>query len=74
MGRPLPIYLNEERRADGRTPVGADHYARAIAEARTAGAAGWLFHTAAGFELTKKPFLDALSPDERAGLQRLKTP
>jgi Cellulase (glycosyl hydrolase family 5) len=74
MGRPLPIYLNEERRADGRTPLGADHYARAIAEARSAGAAGWLFHTAAGFELAKKPFLDALSPDEREGLQRLKTP
>jgi hypothetical protein len=74
MGRSLPIYLNEERRADGRTPLGADQYARAMAEARSAGAAGWLFHTAAGFELAKKPFLDALSPDERAGLQRLKTP
>jgi hypothetical protein len=72
IGRPLPIYLNEERRADGRTPLGADHYARAVAEARTAGAAGWLFHTAAGFELAKKPFLDALSPDEREGLQKLK--
>ena len=45
---------------------------RAIAEARAAGAAGWLFHTSAGFELGKKPFLDALSPDERAGLQRLR--
>lgn len=72
IGRPLPVYLNEERRADGRTPLGADHYARAIAEARSAGAAGWLFHTAAGFDLAKKPFLDALSPDERAGLGRLK--
>ena len=73
IGRPLPIYLNEERRADGRAPLGAEAYARAIAEARGAGAAGWLFHTAAGFELAKKPFLDALSPDERAGLGRLKT-
>jgi hypothetical protein len=73
LGRPLPIYLNEERRADGRAPLGADAYARAIAEARSAGAAGWLFHTAAGFELAKKPFLEALSPDERAGLGRLKT-
>jgi hypothetical protein len=73
-GRPLPIYLNEERRADGRTSLGAENYARAIAQARSAGAAGWLFHTAAGFELGKKSFLDALTPDERAGLQRLKTP
>jgi len=71
-GRQVPIYLNEERRADGAKPLGADNYARAIAEARAAGAAGWLFHTSAGFELGKKPFLDALSPDERAGLARLK--
>ena len=71
-GRSVPIYLNEERRADGAKSLGADHYARAIAEARAAGAAGWLFHTSAGFELGKKPFLDALSPDERAGLARLK--
>jgi hypothetical protein len=74
IGRPLPIYLNEERRADGRSRPAPDHYARAITEARSAGAAGWLFHTAAGFELAKKPFLDALSPDERAGLQRLARP
>jgi len=71
-GRSVPIYLNEERRADGAKPLGADNYARAIAEARAAGAAGWLFHTSAGFELGKKPFLDALSADERAGLARLK--
>lgn len=71
-GRAVPIYLNEERRADGAKPLGAESYERAIAEARAAGAAGWLFHTAAGFELGKKPFLDALSADERAGLQRLR--
>jgi len=70
--RQLPIYLNEERREDRGAPLGADSYAQAINEARSAGAAGWLFHTAAGFELVKKPFLDALSADERAGLQRLR--
>jgi hypothetical protein len=71
--RALPIYLNEERRADEGKSLGADSYARAVTEARNTGAAGWLFHTAAGFELAKKPFLDALSPDERAGLGRLRT-
>jgi Cellulase (glycosyl hydrolase family 5) len=71
-GRPIPIYLNEERRADDGKPLGAGSYARAVTEARSAGAAGWVFHTSAGFELTKTSFLDAISADERAGLARLK--
>jgi hypothetical protein len=69
----VPIYLNEERRANGAVRLPADSYARARAGAATAGAAGWLFHTAAGFELAKKPFLDALLPEERAGLEQLKS-
>ena len=71
--RPVPIYLNEERRSERGQSLAADAYERAVTEARAGGAAGWVFHTAAGFELAKKPFLDALSPDERAGLGRLKT-
>ena len=66
-GRSVPIYLNEERRADDGKPLGAASYARAVTEARSAGAAGWVFHTTAGFELTKTAFLDAISADERAG-------
>jgi len=73
-GRSLPIYLNEERREQGGVRLGAESYARAITGARSANAAGWLFHTAAGFDLRKKRFLDALSADERAGLGSLKTP
>ena len=46
-------------------------YERAYMEARQAGAAGWVFHTAAGFSLDKRPFIDALAPNERAGLSRL---
>jgi len=72
-GRSVPIYLSEERRADDGKPLGAANYARAMTEARSAGAAGWVFHTTAGFELTKTAFLDAISADERAGLARLKT-
>jgi len=71
-GRQLPIYLNEERREDGGAPLGADSYGQAIDQARRAGAAGWLFHTAAGFELAKTPFLDALTLEERAALGRLR--
>jgi hypothetical protein len=71
MGSGVPIYLNEERRAEAESRIQPDVYKRAFEDARAAGAAGWVFHTAAGFELKKKPFLDALSADERAGLAAL---
>lgn len=72
MGRGLPIYLNEEKRAEPPSVIPPDAYLQAFAAAQRAGAAGWLFHTAAGFELHKRPFLDALTPEERAGIARLK--
>jgi hypothetical protein len=74
IGSTAPIYLNEERRADGPARIQPDAYQRALADARSAGAAGWVFHTAAGFELRTKSFLDALSANERAGLQALRRP
>jgi hypothetical protein len=72
IGRPLPIYLNEERRTDDRVALEPAAYQEAVAKARQAGAAAWLFHTAAGFSLKQKPFLDALAPNERAALSALK--
>ena len=72
--RRLPIYLNEERRAEPGTALPPDAYRHAALAARQAGAAGWVFHTAAGFELGKQPFLDALTPNERSGLDRLRVP
>ena len=71
IGRPLPIYLSEERRAAPGDRVDPDDYRRALDEARGAGAAGWVFHTSAGFELQKKSFLDALAGGEREALQKL---
>ena len=72
IGAHLPIYLNEERRANESSRLAPEAYAGARTGAVAAGAAGWLFHTAAGFELAKKPFLDALTAEERAGLQGLR--
>ena len=72
IGRGLPIYLNEERRANAGSVIAADAYQRARTGAHQAGAAGWVFHTAAGFELKKRPFIDALTPAERAGLTALR--
>jgi Cellulase (glycosyl hydrolase family 5) len=71
IGRPLPIYLNEERRTDPRTALDPAAYQDAFNRARQGGAASWLFHTAAGFKLARQPFLDALAPNERAALSRL---
>jgi hypothetical protein len=74
IGRGLPIYLNEERRANAGSVIAAESYQRAHAAAQQAGAAGWVFHTAAGFDLKKRAFVDALAPEEKAGLARLKKP
>src|SRR5262249_3937527 len=58
-GSQMPIYLNEERRAEAQSAVAAEAYGRARAGAQTARAAGWVFHTSAGFDLRGKPFVDA---------------
>jgi hypothetical protein len=65
------VYLNEERRSEEEKTLPADEYATARAGAEKAGATGWVFHTDAGYELNKRPFLDALRPQERAGLAGL---
>lgn len=67
-GSPVPIYLNEPKRATEKAVLTADTYRRAAAGARAGGAAGWVFHTAAGFDLGKVPFAKALTPEERRGL------
>ena len=72
IGKPVPIYLNEERRATPSARIAPDAYRRALAHAQQGGAAGWVFHTAAGFELRTAAFADALSADERAALQSLR--
>lgn len=64
-GKGLPIYLQEEQRRgwNANNPTAAQmlHAAR---EAVAAGAAGWVFHTYAGFDLRSKSFLENLDPVE----------
>ena len=71
LGLARPIYLNEEQRARPGIPLPADAYTRAVAGARSAGAAGWLLHTQAGFRLGERPFLEALTHEERTALNSL---
>lgn len=68
----VPIYLNEEQRTDTSAPLAPEAYVRAVTEARRAGAAAWLFHTAAGFQLRDKTLVAALGANERAALAAIR--
>jgi hypothetical protein len=67
----LPVYLNEENRARDGRQIPAAEYVAAARSARDARAAGWMFHTGAGFELDRRPFVEALSGPERQALDAL---
>lgn len=67
----VPIYLSEENRNFPGRAIAPETYVRAAEGAHTARAAGWMFHTEAGFALGKRPFLTALAPNERAALEQL---
>ncbi|MBE3071981.1 MAG: hypothetical protein IMZ67_03315, partial [Acidobacteria bacterium] len=72
LGRDVPVLLDEERRAEaGEPPLAAEDYLAAAAGARNAGAAGWILHTSAGFNLGKQRFVDALNVEERRALAGL---
>jgi hypothetical protein len=71
-GAAMPVYLNEENRAEeGRPATAAAQYLEAARAASEAGAAGWVFHTGAGYALDRQSFLDALNAEERRALQSL---
>ena len=71
IGRVVPIDLDEENRAAPGHAIEPAAYVTACAGARRAGAAGWVFHTRAGFDLSRQPFLAALQPAERSALEQL---
>ena len=74
LDRHIPIYLNEERRAEPATVIPAEAYERAVAEAKSSGAAGWLLHTNAGYDLRKRSFFDASSTRGARGVGAPGTP
>jgi len=60
-----PIYVQEEaRRGYSSASWPKSDFLTAVAEARSAGAAGWCFHTDAGFDLTAGTFFDQLDDVE----------
>lgn len=74
LGRDLPLYLNEEQRARPEAAIEAALYVTASNGARDAGAAGWVFHTAAAYDLTRMPLMQALAADEKKALELLAAP
>jgi hypothetical protein len=68
----VPVYLQEEARRghSGLDPT-ADQFLQAAREARDAGAAGWVFHTDAGFDLTSSTFFDNLDAVEQQTVDAL---
>ena len=71
VGTQVPIYLNEERRATPDVPLVPEAYRLAAQNAWRTGAAGWILHTAAGYELARQPFIEALTTNEREALSTL---
>jgi hypothetical protein len=61
----MPIYLQEEaRRGHSGLDPSAEEFVGAAQAAVAAGAAGWIFHTDAGFELGPADFLGTLDEVE----------
>jgi hypothetical protein len=72
IGKSVPVYLQEEARRghSGLDPSQAE-FVQAATEARDAGAAGWVFHTDAGFDLATATFFDSLDDVEKATVDAL---
>lgn len=67
----IPIYLQEEnRRSNDSGPDTADFFT-AAKQAKEAGAAGWIFHTKAGYDLKESNFFENLDPHEHVVLNEL---
>jgi hypothetical protein len=72
VGAPVPVYLQEEARRghSGLDPT-LEQFLQAAREARDAGAAGWVLHTDAGFDLAAASFFDQLDEVELATVDAL---
>jgi hypothetical protein len=70
-GKSTLIYLQEENRrstavdnGEGGGNIPKEHFFQAVMEAKYTGAAAWLFHTRAGFDLATSSFFAQLDPQE----------
>jgi Cellulase (glycosyl hydrolase family 5) len=71
-GKNIPLYLQEEARRDSTWIMPTkDHFLQAANEAFIAGAAGWIFHTEAGFDMRTSTWFQNLNSVETAVVNEL---
>jgi hypothetical protein len=71
----IPILFDEPSRCDKgvdcKDPSAAQQFLMAAQNAKSAGAAGWFFHTTAGFRLNNRPMHERLNRTEKIAVNRL---
>lgn len=71
----IPILFDEPSRCDKgvdcKDPSAAQQFLIAAQNAKLAGAAGWFFHTTAGFRLNNRPMHERLNRTEKIAVNRL---
>ncbi len=75
IGPEIPVLFDEPNRCDKtvdcKDPSAAKQFLTAAQNAKRAGAAGWFFHTSAGFRLNNRPMHERLNRTERIVANRL---
>ncbi len=71
----IPVLFDEpsrcEKGVDCKDPSAAQQFLMAAQNAKHAGAAGWFFHTTAGFRLNNRPMHERLNRTEKIAVNRL---
>jgi hypothetical protein len=68
-----PVYFQEPQAwQDETAPDRVERFLRAASQARTGGAAAWLFHTRSGFILRERSMKAQMAADERSAIEQLR--
>lgn len=71
INKQIPLYLQEENRRKNDSGPDANEFFTSAKQALDAGAAGWIFHTSAGFDLAEKNFFENLDSVEQSVVDEL---
>jgi hypothetical protein len=75
VGPKIPILFDEPNRCGNNmecvSASESNYFVNAAKNAKQSGAAGWIFHTKAGFHLSRRPFSTQLIPIEKSAIDRI---
>jgi Cellulase (glycosyl hydrolase family 5) len=75
LGPAIPVLFDEPNRCGNNmecvSSSESNYFVTAAKNAKTSGAAGWIFHTKAGFHLSRRPLSSQLIPIEKSALDRI---